>query len=145
MDSLLTPRYITPIGESCYKAISSSVSKDIFSYFTMLSMQCRKNISLQDKKELVYLAIASYINIYTYVIYDENDSKEKWLNKLNTAVCSYCWQKFSVVFLASGFPYLFLCPRQCKWKVATTYLAIRNKNDLNIRLRKSNPNKAPTN
>ena len=26
------------------------------------------------------------------------------------------------VFPASGFPYLILCPRQCKEKVATTYL-----------------------
>ena len=30
-----------------------------------------------------------------------------------------------VIFPTSGFPYLILCPRQCKWKVATTYLAIR--------------------
>ena len=36
-----------------------------------------------------------------------------------------CW----VVFLTSGFPYLILCPRQCKWKVATIYLAIRTKNN----------------
>ena len=38
-------------------------------------------------------------------------------------------KNYCVVFLASGFPYLILCPRQCKWKVATTYLAIRNKNN----------------
>ena len=25
-----------------------------------------------------------------------------------------------VVFPTSGFPYLILCPRQCKWKVVTT-------------------------
>ena len=25
--------------------------------------------------------------------------------------------------------YLILCPRWCKWKVATTYLAIRTKNN----------------
>ena len=31
------------------------------------------------------------------------------------------------VFPASGFPYLILCPRRCKGKVATTYLAIRTK------------------
>ena len=30
-----------------------------------------------------------------------------------------------VVFPTSGFPYLTLCPRQCKWKLATTYLTIR--------------------
>ena len=34
-----------------------------------------------------------------------------------------------VVFPTSGFPYLILCPRQCKWKVATTYLAISVKNN----------------
>ena len=34
-----------------------------------------------------------------------------------------------VVFPASGFPYLILCPRQCKGKVATTYLALRTKNN----------------
>ena len=33
-----------------------------------------------------------------------------------------------VIFSTLGFPYLILCPRQCKWKVATTYLAIRTKN-----------------
>ena len=34
-----------------------------------------------------------------------------------------------VVFPTSEFPYLTLCPRQCKWKLDTTYLAIRTKND----------------
>ena len=34
-----------------------------------------------------------------------------------------------VVFPTSGFPYLILCPRLCKWKVATTSLAIRTKNN----------------
>ena len=34
-----------------------------------------------------------------------------------------------VVFPTSGFSYLILCPRQCKWKVATTYLAITTKNN----------------
>ena len=32
-----------------------------------------------------------------------------------------------VVFPISRSPYLVLCPRQCKWKVATTYLAITTK------------------
>ena len=34
-----------------------------------------------------------------------------------------------VVLSTSRFPYLILCPRWCKWKVATTYLAIRTKNN----------------
>ena len=33
------------------------------------------------------------------------------------------------VFPTSRFLYLILCPRWCKWKVATTYLAIRTKNN----------------
>ena len=34
-----------------------------------------------------------------------------------------------VVFPTSLIPYLTLCPRHSKWKVATTYLAIRTKNN----------------
>ena len=34
-----------------------------------------------------------------------------------------------VVFPASGFSYLTLCSRQCKWKVATTYLAKRTRSN----------------
>ena len=33
------------------------------------------------------------------------------------------YKKCCVVFPTSRFPFLILCPRQCKWKVATTYLA----------------------
>ena len=35
------------------------------------------------------------------------------------------------VFPTSRFPYLILCPRLCKWKVATTYLAMGTKNNQN--------------
>ena len=34
-----------------------------------------------------------------------------------------------VVLPASVFPYLVLCPRQCKGRVATTHLAIRTKSN----------------
>ena len=34
-----------------------------------------------------------------------------------------------IVFLTSGLPYLTLCLRQCKCKAATTYLAIKTKNN----------------
>ena len=39
------------------------------------------------------------------------------------------YKNFYVVFPTSGFPYLILCPRQGKKKVAKTYLAIRTKNN----------------
>ena len=54
-----------------------------------------------------------------------------------------------VVFSASGFPYSILCPRQCKGKVATTYLKgtkIQYKNYyINIPVQKSTAVKASTN
>ena len=34
-----------------------------------------------------------------------------------------------VIFPTSEFPYLTLRPRECKWKVANTYLAVRTKNN----------------
>ena len=39
------------------------------------------------------------------------------------------YKNYCVLFPTSGFPYLILCPRQCKWKVATTYLAITTKSN----------------
>ena len=38
-------------------------------------------------------------------------------------------KNYCVVLPTSEFPYLNLCPRQCKWKVAATYLASRTKNN----------------
>ena len=39
-------------------------------------------------------------------------------------------KNYYVVSPTSGFPYLTLCLRQCKWKVATTYLAKKNQEQL---------------
>ena len=77
MASLCTPRDITSLDGSRYEAISSSISQNIFSYLKMFSMQCRKNITVEDNKERMNIAkfINIYINIYTYIICDENDSK----------------------------------------------------------------------
>ena len=51
--------------------------KIFFSYLKMFSMQCRKNITDEDNKKRMNIAnfINIYTNIYTYIIYDENDSK----------------------------------------------------------------------
>ena len=77
MDSLWTARNITSPDGSCYEAIDSSISQNIFSYLKMLSMQCRKNITVEDNKKRMNIAnfINIYTNIYTYIICDENDSK----------------------------------------------------------------------
>ena len=36
---------------SCYEAIDSSISQNIFSYLKMFSMQCRKTITAEDNKK----------------------------------------------------------------------------------------------
>ena len=78
MGLLWTPRTIASLdGWSCYEAIDSSISQNIFSYLKIFSFQCRKNITAGDNKKRMNIAncITIYTNIYTYVIYDENDSK----------------------------------------------------------------------
>ena len=79
IDSLWTPRNITSLDGSYYEAINSSVSKNIFSYLKMLSMQCRKNLKVEDNKKRMNIAnfININTNIYTNIICDENDTKEK--------------------------------------------------------------------
>ena len=68
---------ITSLDGSSYEAIHSSISQNIFSYLKMFSMQCRKNITVEDNKKRMNIAnfINIYTNIYTYIICDENDSK----------------------------------------------------------------------
>ena len=77
MDSLRTYRNIKSLGGSCYEAIDSSISQNIFSYLKMLSMQCRKNITVEDNKKRMNIAnfINIYIQIYIPVTCNENESK----------------------------------------------------------------------
>ena len=51
MDSLQTPRNTTSLDGSCYEVIDLSISQNIFSYLKMFSMQCRKNITVEDNKK----------------------------------------------------------------------------------------------
>ena len=51
MDLLSTRRNITSFDGSCYEAINSSVSQNIFSYLEIFSMQCRKNITVEENKK----------------------------------------------------------------------------------------------
>ena len=90
MDSLWTPRNITSLDGSCYEVIDSSVSQNIFSYLKMFSIQCRKNITVEDNKKRMNIAnfLNTHTNIYIYIICDENDSNWKWFNKLDTAALS---------------------------------------------------------
>ena len=85
----------------------------------MFSMQCRKTLELMitTKKRM---NIDSYINIYTNIYVtrmtqNKNDSINSILQHGRVVDKNCC-----VVFPTSGFPYLILCPRQCKWTVTTT-------------------------
>ena len=68
---------ITSVDGSCYEAIHSSVSQNVFSYLKMFSIKCRKNITAEDNKKRMNITnfINIYTNIYAYIICDKNDSK----------------------------------------------------------------------
>ena len=68
-------RNITSLDGSYYEAIDQSISQKIFSYLKTFSMECRKNTAVEDNKQR--MNIANFVNIYTYFICDENDSKQK--------------------------------------------------------------------
>ena len=65
---------ITSLDGLGYEAIHSSISRNIFSNHKTFSMQCRKNITVEDNKNITNF-INIYTNIYTYIIFDKNDSK----------------------------------------------------------------------
>ena len=77
MDWLWTPRNITSLDGACYEAIDFPIVQNIFLYLKMFSMQCRKNITVEDNKKRMNIAnfLNIYTNIYTYIICDKNDSK----------------------------------------------------------------------
>ena len=66
----------TSLDGSSYEATHSTISQNIFSYLKMFSMQCRKIITVEDKKIMnITNFINIYTNIYTYIICDKNESK----------------------------------------------------------------------
>ena len=56
---------ITSLNGLCYEAGYSSISQNNFSYFKMFSMQCRKNITVEDNKKR--MNITNFININTNI------------------------------------------------------------------------------
>ena len=77
MDSLWTPRNIASLHGSFYEEIDSSISQNNFSYLKMFSIQCRKNMTVEDNQKRMNIAnfINIYTNIYTYIKCEKNDSK----------------------------------------------------------------------
>ena len=60
----MSTQNITSLDGSSYEAIHSSISQNIFSYLKMFSMQCRKNITVEDNKKRMHSA--NFINMYIY-------------------------------------------------------------------------------
>ena len=82
----------------------------------MFSMQCRKSITVEDNKKRINIPnfINIYTNIYTYLYMtrmtqNKNDSINSIMQHGRVVDKNCC-----VVFPTSEFPYLILCPRQCK-------------------------------
>ena len=73
----MSTQNITSLDGSGYKAIHSLISQNIFSYLKIFSMQCGRNITVEDNKKRMNITyfINTYANIYTYIICDKNDSK----------------------------------------------------------------------
>ena len=98
----------------------------------MFSIQFRKNITVKDNEKRFNIAnfyIQIYIYIYTCLICDDNDSKQKYSKNSILQHGRVIDKNCCVAFPTSGFPYLILCPRQYKWAVATTYLDIRTEDN----------------
>ena len=55
---------ITSLDGLCDEAVHSSISHNIF-YISMFSMQCRKNITVEDNKKR--MNITNFINITLYI------------------------------------------------------------------------------
>ena len=56
----------TSLDGSSYEATHSTISQNIFSYLKMFSMQCRKNITVEDNKKR--MNIANVINMHKIYI-----------------------------------------------------------------------------
>ena len=73
----MSTQNITSLDETGWEAIRSSFSQNIFSYLKMFSIECRKNITVEDNEKRMNITnfINKDTNIYTYIICDKNDSK----------------------------------------------------------------------
>ena len=75
MDSLGAPRISNHLMDRAMKQSTHQFHK-IF-YLKMFSKQCRKIITVEDKKKRMNIInfINIYTNTYTYIICDKNESK----------------------------------------------------------------------
>ena len=77
MESLWEYRISHHLIDQTMKQSTHKFHKTFFSYLKMLSIQCRKNIAVEDNKKRMNITnfINKYTNVYTYIICNKNDSK----------------------------------------------------------------------
>ena len=106
MDSLWTHRNITSLDGSCCEAIDWSISQNIFSYLEIFSMQCRKNITVEDnEEEWIQLTLEIYMQIYIPILYAARMTQNKnglmnWILQPGCVVDKNC----CVLCPNSGYP-----------------------------------------
>ena len=68
---------ITSLDGLGYETIHASILQNTFSYLKMFSIQCKKNITVEDSKKRMNITkfISIYTSICTYIIRNKNDSK----------------------------------------------------------------------
>ena len=96
--------------------------KIFFHISKFLACNAEKTLQLKITKKRMNIAnfINIYVNIYIPILYvlrmtqNKKDSINSILQHGRVVDNNCC-----VVFPTSRFPYLILCPRYCKWKVAT--------------------------
>ena len=73
----MSTQNITSLDGSGYEGIHSSILQNIFSYLKMFSIQCRKNVTVDNNRKRMNITnfINNDTNLYTYIICDKNNSK----------------------------------------------------------------------
>ena len=83
----MSTQNITSLDGSSYEAIHSSISQNIFSYLKMFSMQCRKNITVEDNKKRMNITNFINITLYIRILYVRKMTENK-----NDSINSCYWQ-----------------------------------------------------
>ena len=81
----MSTQKITSLDGWSFEAIHSSISQNISSYLKMFSMQCRKNITVEDNKKIMNITnFIIYIQVYIPILYVSKMTQNK-----NDSINSY--------------------------------------------------------
>ena len=92
MDSLRTPKNITALDGWCYEAIDLPISQNIFSYLKIFTIQCRKNITVEDNEKIMNIA-----NFMNTAFYEPQDAR--WTSCENLFILIEVYTKMKLLVL----------------------------------------------